>query len=103
MNNKELNLITLLIKEGQERITHYQEDIKYYQMHYDCVAKKELDEKIKQCEYNIKRELEDISTLKSIYTKVRAVQIAHRSYVGKDDTFTEHDILTMNRAGMIVK
>lgn len=71
MNRKELNLIKELISDREYMISEHQQDIKYYQMHYDCIAKKELDEKIKEREYYIKCELEEIATLQSIYRIVK--------------------------------
>lgn len=71
MNRKELNLIKEYIDVAKIEIEGRQNYIKYYQMHYDCVAKQELDEKIKQCEHSIKKWLEEIATLQSIYRIVK--------------------------------
>ena len=71
MNYKELNFIKSNIRARELLIQEFQKDIKYYKMHYDCVDKKELDEKIKQREYDIQCVLNDIATLQSIYRIVK--------------------------------
>lgn len=71
MNRKELNFIKNNIRCRELLIQEFQKDIKHYQTHYGCVEKKELNEKIKQCEHNIKDLLDDIATLQSIYRIVK--------------------------------
>ena len=102
MNSKELNLINDYIKMLEDTIVGLQNKIKFQREH-QYASPKEIKESIKKDEYAISRCLDEISTLRSIYTKVRAVQIAKRSFVGKDGTFTENDVITINRAGLIVR
>lgn len=70
MNRKELNLIKELIKWNEDCIEQSQNKIKYFQTHH-YASPKEIKEQIKLEEYAIKKGLEEIATLQSIYRIVK--------------------------------